>query len=1099
MKKNISILLLLFLGFTTWAQFPEAINYQAVVRDASGNILPNQSVRFRLSLLRGSASGTVIYSETHLKTTNANGLATLAIGQGTVVSGTFTSIDWNSALYYVKTEMDPAGGTAYQVMGTTQFLSVPYAEYAKVAGNGVSSGTSGQTLRNSGTGWLPDGNLTNDGTKIGIGTASPDNSSILEVKSTTKGILLPRMLAAQRLAIASPAEGLTVYQTDGVSGYYVKTAAGWILLGGSNLTGSGVNGHVAFWTGAGSLSSNSGLFWDNTNGRLGLGTSSPLYQLSLTGSMNLPQTTATTGVINISGNRFIHAYGTDNTFLGASSGNFSLTNSGNTGIGKDALHSLTSGEGMTAVGYYALRTQTAGFGNTAVGYNAGLMNSTNSFNTYIGSNAGAENTKTYGTFLGYFAGSNNDGSSNTFVGSYAGSNNLTGMNNIFIGSSAGMNETGSNKLYIENSNSAAPLIYGDFTSNYVRINGDFGILEGGTTPSYFTSFTGGDQAADLNYKLPAAYPALAGQALTSTLGGTLSWASTEQPLTIQNGLTRATNTVKLGGALTENTAITQDGTETLTIVNSGSGNTMVNLTGTGDFQLQDNGTAFFTATDGGRIGIGTATPNQQLELTGNLRLPTTTTTSGIIYSGTTPYISSLGTSNNFIGKLCGNLTLTTAIYNNAIGDSALYSLTSGDKNVALGQGALKSVTTSVGNIGIGYDAGRSIVDAAGYNTIIGYQAGILNNSDRNTFLGCETGFSNTAGHYDVFVGHQAGYRNETANNCTALGYKALFSQTGDATDNDLNNTAVGFQALYWNNPTSSDNGRHNVAIGNDALKINSTGAYNTSVGSQASLNNTTGNYNTSVGYQASLNTSLGNYNTSMGYEALNHNSTGVFNTAVGASAMFFSTGEYNTAIGAGALYGTGAGSYNTAIGYYAIINPGTVENSIVIGYDAKSTLSNQVMLGNADMTSLYCMGAYVGTVGTTNRDLYVDNTGKIGYVSSSARYKNNIRDMENIDWLYNLRPVNFAYKSDDLKKKQYGLIAEEVEKVNPSFVSYNPDGSIETVSYNQLITPMVKAIQDQKKAISDLQSEVEQLKKDRELLMSRLDALEKKESLVSKK
>jgi hypothetical protein len=138
------------------------------------------------------------------------------------------------------------------------------------------------------------------------------------------------------------------------------------------------------------------------------------------------------------------------------------------------------------------------------------------------------------------------------------------------------------------------------------------------------------------------------------------------------------------------------------------------------------------------------------------------------------------------------------------------------------------------------------------------------------------------------------------------------------------------------------------------------------------------------------------------------------------------------------------------------------------------------------------MGAWTGIVGTDPRDLYVDNTGKIGYVSSSARYKENIIDMQDVDWIYHLRPVNFTYKSDELKKQQYGLIAEEVEKVNPDFVSYNKDGSVETVSYSQMISPMIKAIREQKDRIGALESEINLMKAEREQLVSRLDALEKK-------
>jgi hypothetical protein len=120
---------------------------------------------------------------------------------------------------------------------------------------------------------------------------------------------------------------------------------------------------------------------------------------------------------------------------------------------------------------------------------------------------------------------------------------------------------------------------------------------------------------------------------------------------------------------------------------------------------------------------------------------------------------------------------------------------------------------------------------------------------------------------------------------------------------------------------------------------------------------------------------------------------------------------------------------------------------------------------------------YATTVGATNRDLYIDNTGVIGYVSSSRRFKKNITPMESINWLYKLNPVNFIYKKDTTAAKQYGLIAEDVEKVNKSLVSYGKDGLPETVNYSTLITPMLKAIQAQQKEIQELKQRIKTLEK----------------------
>lgn len=130
MKKLILLAGMLF-STMAFAQAPEQMSYQAVIRNVSGQLLQNQNVAVKASILKDSPSGTVVYSERLTGTTNANGLLSTAIGSGTVLSGDFTTIDWSSGIYFLKTETDPAGGTSYSITGTSQLLSVPYAMLAK--------------------------------------------------------------------------------------------------------------------------------------------------------------------------------------------------------------------------------------------------------------------------------------------------------------------------------------------------------------------------------------------------------------------------------------------------------------------------------------------------------------------------------------------------------------------------------------------------------------------------------------------------------------------------------------------------------------------------------------------------------------------------------------------------------------------------------------------------------------------------------------------------------------------------------------------------------------------------------------------------------
>src|SRR6056297_3175942 len=121
-----------------WAQSPVKMSYQAVIRDASNNLITDQAVGMQISILQGSASGTAVYVETQTPTSNTYGLVSIEIGTGT--SGDdFATIDWANGSYYLKTETDPTGGTSYTITGTSQLMSVPYALHAKTAENGISS------------------------------------------------------------------------------------------------------------------------------------------------------------------------------------------------------------------------------------------------------------------------------------------------------------------------------------------------------------------------------------------------------------------------------------------------------------------------------------------------------------------------------------------------------------------------------------------------------------------------------------------------------------------------------------------------------------------------------------------------------------------------------------------------------------------------------------------------------------------------------------------------------------------------------------------------------------------------------------------------
>ncbi len=257
------------------------------------------------------------------------------------------------------------------------------------------------------------------------------------------------------------------------------------------------------------------------------------------------------------------------------------------------------------------------------------------------------------------------------------------------------------------------------------------------------------------------------------------------------------------------------------------------------------------------------------------------------------------------------------------------------------------------------------------------------------------------------------------------------------------------------NDDGSDN--RNVAVGISALSANTSGNNNTACGRSALYSNTTGSQNTATGYHALYLDTTGSYNTASGYAALNYNTTG----------------NSNTAVGHGALYHNQTGDFNTAVGHSAGQGSAALTNTTSIGYNTQPSGSNEVRLGNGDVTALFCMGA-TSVIGGSDW-LVVNGSGQIGKSASSLRYKENVVDIGNAAWLFNLRPVNFNYKEDKQQSIQYGLIAEEVEKVNPEIVSYNGQGQVETVSYSQLIAPMLKVMQEQQVMIDKQQKQIDML------------------------
>ena len=283
---------------------------------------------------------------------------------------------------------------------------------------------------------------------------------------------------------------------------------------------------------------------------------------------------------------------------------------------------------------------------------------------------------------------------------------------------------------------------------------------------------------------------------------------------------------------------------------------------------------------------------------------------------------------------------------------------------------------------------------------------------------------------------------------TAEGTDALFSlSTGSG------NTAAGFDTLYDNTT-----GSLNTAAGANALFSNTTGVENTAIGFDALNINTTGNHNTATGVFVLGINSTGNNNTADGYGALFHNTTGNSNTAIGRHALFKNTiGDENIALGVSAGSALTIGNNNIDIG-----NGGLAGEANTIRIGATGTQTNTYMAGISGVT-------VAGGVG-----VIVDANGHLGTVVSSERFKDSIKPMDKAsEAILALKPVSFSYKHelDPAGIPQFGLVAEEVEKVNPGLVARDEQGKPYTVRYEAVNAMLLNEFLKE-------HAKVEQLKKD---------------------
>ncbi len=928
-----------------------------------------------------------------------------------------------------------------------------------------------------------------------------NSESILDINSSTKGLLIPRMTTAQRTTFTTglglTEKSMLIFDTD-LNIFYFWNGTSFTEINSGNIDkiqNTAGNSVVKLTTSSGSdvvdIKLENTDFFRFQQGGLEMLNNGKSVFLGETAGQNDDFTD------------------NENVFVGYGAGSSNTSGFYNIATGYDALRDNTTGTRNTAIGYWSMLVNTTGYDNTSLGYSALKLCLTSNSNTAIGtSSMQALNSGSANTALGGFSlyqttsGTSNvavgegsgtyleTGNNNTFIGYGAGKGSSlhSQSGNVFLGYLAGYSETGSNKLYIENSNSSTPLIGGDFSTNRVDINGTLKI-------------TGGSPGAN--------------KYLLSDVSGNATW-STVSLNVIDNVISDDTSVYI--GYLAGNSdnggnysvGIGRKALENSTgYANVAMGSKALNTNTVGSYNVAIGWWALkLNSLSSSNIAIGAqslehCTGSTNVAIGSNASSSNTSGQSNVSIGHSTNSLNQTGSRNTIVGSMAGRGTgLHSKSGNVFLGYKAGYSEINSNKlyidnsdttkpliggdfstnnvdingtiKIAGGSPGINKILTSDANGNASWQANvaatqlNDLSDASsdGFSVFVGSEAGAVDDGENyNAAVGKDALTMNNSGTYNSAIGSRSLFSNTTGINNSCVGRRALFSNT-----TAKQNTAMGAQALYYNNVDD------NSAFGFHALYSSTTGINNTATGSQALYSNTTGHNNDAHGYQALLYNLSGYYNQAFGVQALQNNTTGIKNIAIGYEAGIF--GDVNS----NCTY-IGYQSKNAAITSYS--------NSSAFGSQSALTADNQVRVGNSNVTSI---GGYAAWTNISDK-----------------RFKSNIKeDVKGLEFILKLRPITYNLDIDKINdflniteydkvsaskksaQRQTGFIAQEVEK-SANELGFEFSGVDKPknendhygLRYSQFVVPLVKAVQE-------LNDKNEKLEKENTLLKARLDRIEKK-------
>ncbi len=1139
MKKFIAILMLFSLVVTAYSQSPNAFQYQSVVRDGLGNPLADQPVSFEISIIEGIPTGTVVYTETHLITTNAFGIANMAIGTGTVTAGVFSDIVWANGNHYIKVSVDITGGSSFTDMGTTQILSVPYALFAKNSGDAFSGSFTDLTnipdLNGDVSGQIESNTVTGI-QGMGVSTNIPANGQVLKWNNTSS----KWEPADDELGAAGTTDGvvtgasftgtttktLTLIRSNGLGDITAvftdlvddadaspTNEIQSLSLSGNDLTISGGN-TVTLPTGT-TYTAGSGISITGNS----IANTAPDQTIAITGS----------GATTVTGTypSFTVSSTDNNTTYTAGSG-LNLAGTEFSNAAPDQTVAITGSGATTVTGTYPNfnvsstdnnTTYTAGTGLTLTGtqftHNAhsGDVGGTTALTvTGIQGRAITSAVPTNGQVLKFNGTSwvpsadNVDDADNSTTNeiqslSLAGNTlSISGSNNVSL---SGYVDTlwKSNGTRIYNSNTGNVGVGLNDPVGKMVVQGDATLTD--SDPLFEVKDRTG---ATVFVVYPDSVRIFVGDDATKTNKGAfaVSGRNTSKQVT-HNFFSVTPDSVRV--FLDDNSAMggfavqSFDNSNPQDFLNISMDNSEIINPSENRIVWLPSKSAFLS----GRVliehpdsvGTNSVAMGYESKAKGNW-----SQAMGYQAIARGEFSSSFGCNTVASGvssMAIGYQSRATGFSSFAFGFSSLasgsYSMAAGISATATSEGAISlghnSSSTGWGSFSCGHGthANNTASAALGYYNV--------SNGIASTAVGFSTyakaSFSFVAGIYNEIYGDSTwgsglsdplfvvgnGGDEFTRHNAVTLLRNGNF---GIGSSNPGNKLVI----AHDDNQGGMELNRLSFATSKSQIKFSQLGVERWDIGTDMNQNNTSDFY-----VWDNNNGAARIYVNPVGYVGIGSINPlyklDVDGDARLANGLYFTSGAPSIFNGSNkpVLQGGWSGGWydftaiNTPYGWAGANDPSSIITSLqyplIVAHGTSGTPFTTTLMSVNTAGNVVMPYVYNTIVGGANRDLYIDNTGLIGYISSSARYKKNITDMENVGWLMKLRPVNYIYKTDASQTKEYGLIAEEVEKINPLFVSYNADGTVETVNYSKFITPLIKSAQDQNKRIEELEILVNKL------------------------